>query len=66
MSLADYPNQFTVFCNNSCTKLMADKRVWRIKQWRINKNSLYTYVRRLVTNMRICTDMYMHMYISIR
>ena len=32
MSLADYPNQFTVFCNNSCTKLMADIRIWRIKE----------------------------------
>ena len=42
MSLVDYPNQFTVFCNNLCTKLMADKRVWQIKWWQINKNSLYT------------------------
>ena len=41
MSLADYPNQFAVFCHNSCTKLMADKRVWWIKRWRINENSLY-------------------------
>ena len=41
MSLADYPNQFAVFCHNSCMKLMADKRVWRIKRWRINENSLY-------------------------
>ena len=36
MSLADYPNHFAVFCHNSCAKLMADKRVWRIKRWRIN------------------------------
>ena len=42
MSLADYPNQFTVFCNNLYTKLMVDKRVWRIKRWEINENSLYT------------------------
>jgi hypothetical protein len=27
MSLVDYPNQFAVFCYNSCTKLMADKAV---------------------------------------
>ena len=44
MSLVDYPNQFAVFCNNSCTELMADKRVWQIKRWRINENSLYVYV----------------------
>ena len=44
MSLADYPNQFTVFCNNSCTKLMADELIWRIMRWRINKNSLYTRI----------------------
>ena len=25
--LADYPNQFAVFCNSSCTKLIVDKRV---------------------------------------
>ena len=42
MSLADYPNQFAVFCHNSFTKLMVDKRVWRIKRWRINENSLYS------------------------
>ena len=41
MSLADYPNQLAVFCHNSCTKLMVDKRVWPIKRWRINENSLY-------------------------
>ena len=41
MSLADYPNQFAVFCKNLYTKLMADKRVWWIKRWRINENSLY-------------------------
>ena len=43
MSLADYPNQFAVFCHNSCMKLMADKRVWRIKRWQINENSLYIH-----------------------
>ena len=47
MSLADYPNQFAVFCHNSCTKLMADKRVWRIKRWRINENSLYVLLQEL-------------------
>ena len=27
MSLVDYPNHFTVFCNNLYTKLMVDKAV---------------------------------------
>ena len=41
MSLVDNPNQCAVFSTNSCTKLMTDKRGWRIKWWQINKNSLY-------------------------
>ena len=42
MNLADYPNQYVLFLINSCTKLMAYERVWWIKQWWINENSLYT------------------------
>ena len=54
MSLADYPNQFAVFCHNSCTKLMADKRVWRIKRWRINENSLYLCQTKLSEKVNNC------------
>ena len=48
MSLVDYSNQFAVFCSNSCTKLMAGKRVSQIKRGRINENSLY-YVTCITT-----------------
>ena len=56
MSLADYPNQFAVFCHNSCTKLMANKRVWWIKRWWINENSLYIHTAHVHST---CTQ-YMH------
>ena len=41
MRLADCPNQYAAFSIDSCSNWMADKRVWWIKQWRINENSLY-------------------------
>ena len=40
MSLADYSNQYVAVLINSCTDLMADKRVWLIVWWWINENSL--------------------------
>ena len=41
MNLVDYPNHYVVFSTNLCIKLMAGKRVLRIKQWWINENSLW-------------------------
>ena len=64
MSLADYPNQLAVFCHNSCTKLMVDKRVWPIKRWRINENSLYVHKYIYANHIHgryVC--MYIRMYV---
>ena len=41
MSLADCPNRCTAISINLCAKLLADDRVWQVKWWQINENSLY-------------------------
>ena len=61
MSLADHPNQFAVFCNNSCTKWMSDKRVKWMKRWRINESSLYLY---LDIRMYLDVRMYLCAYVQ--
>ena len=40
-SFVDRPSQYAAFWINSCTKLVEDKRVWRIKRLQIAENSLY-------------------------
>ena len=51
--MADYPNQYALFLVNSCSKLMAERRVWQIKWWWINKNHCiiikFTFILQTIT-----------------
>ena len=64
MSLADFPNECAALFNQSCTKLMADKRVCRIKQRWIGKNSPYMYYMYVCTlKMKVLQGHYVSVHI---
>ena len=57
INLTDYPNYCATVSVNSCTKSMVDKRVWQIKRYRINENSVYIYVyTHLVAYLDLCVS----------